>query len=142
MDAAPHTAKDPVPHELIRQREGHDEKPHEKVGHRERRDEPVLQVLERLFRRDGDDHEHIADHDDDHHESEDDGGDDDVQGGVPSHRVEHDGIVIRPVKRVVVVVQAHVIVGEVHMHLVVGGGVARHVVEDALLTAAGGYLHH
>lgn len=78
MNVTPPVAKDPVAHYLVGEREGHDDKAEEKVRDGERSDEPVLDVLERLLRRDGDDDQHVAHHDHDHEHSDDDGCQDDV----------------------------------------------------------------
>jgi len=55
VDVAPQRAEHPVAHELVGQRERHDDQAEEEVADGQRRDEPVLQVLERLLGGDGDD---------------------------------------------------------------------------------------
>ncbi len=73
----PYVSEYPVPHDLLRQRERHDEDAQREVCHGQRRHEPVLDILQRKLAEDGDDDEKVAD--------DDDGGEDDDGGADDGH---------------------------------------------------------
>ena len=83
MNVAPPVAEYPVAHDLVSQRERHDHQAQEEVGHGQASDEPVLYVLQRLLRGDGDDHQHVAHDDHDHQQCRQDGRQNDVRQRVP-----------------------------------------------------------
>lgn len=103
---APPVAEYPVAHQLVGQRERHDDYAQEEVSHGQAGDEPVLHVLQRLLRDDGNDYQHVADHDHDHEHDDHDRCDHDLRHRVRGrvHRFEY---VVRPVwvQRAVGVVQ-------------------------------------
>lgn len=96
MYVAPPVAEYPVAHQLVGQRERHDDYAQEEVGHGQAGYEPVLHVLQRLLGHDGYDDQHVAHHHDDHEHDDHHGGDhylrDRVRGWV--HGLEN---VVRPV---------------------------------------------
>jgi len=65
----------PIAHQLVGQREWHDDYAQEEVGHGQAGDEPVLHVFQRLLRYDGNDNQHVAHDNDDHEHDYHDGSD-------------------------------------------------------------------